>query len=204
MRNDSRSVSSKSGKFCWTGTDAARLRRNSHCPANCSTNDVEAIVGDHPPHLALEDRGIAQLPLLRQAQQLLVRDAAPQEERQTRRELDVADPIWRVRRDASGIGFDAQQELRADEQTLQRLIDPLVEAARRGAVAVERHQRLDVGGRHRTTIGAASESAENRSRARVGVAISGGSAAALLGVGSWSLGVDAFAAVGDGWHVKIR
>ncbi len=109
--------------------------------------------------------GFTQTPLLRQAQQLLVRDAVPQEERQSRCELEVADAIWRVCRDAGGIGFDAQQELRADEQTLQRLIDPFVEAARADAVAVERHQRLDVGGRDRTPIGAASESAQNRSRA---------------------------------------
>ena len=47
---------------------------------------------------AANTRGVAQAPLLRQAQQLVVRDAAPEEERQPRGQLEVAEAVDGVRR----------------------------------------------------------------------------------------------------------
>ena len=62
---------------------------------------LRARVGEHPLDLLLEHAGLMQRLLLRDVQQLVVRDAAPQEERQPRRQLQIVDAIGRIRRDAS-------------------------------------------------------------------------------------------------------
>ena len=72
-------------------------------PAKLSTSASDLRIGQHPPHLPLEHRRILQLALRRQRQQFVVRDAAPQEERQPRRQLEVADRI-RPRRRATSAG----------------------------------------------------------------------------------------------------
>ena len=56
---------------------------------------VGALVGDHAPHLRLEDAGRAQLAGNREVQQLVIRNAAPQEERQPARQLEFADAMRR-------------------------------------------------------------------------------------------------------------
>ena len=68
-------------------------RNDSHCPAKLVGERLRARIGQHPPRLALQHGRIAQLALRRQVEQLVVGDAAPEEERQTRRQLDVADAI---------------------------------------------------------------------------------------------------------------
>jgi hypothetical protein len=50
-------------------------------------------VGQHAASFCFERRRIRELPALGQPEQTLVRDAAPQEERQSRGDLDVAQPI---------------------------------------------------------------------------------------------------------------
>src|SRR4029453_15519573 len=46
-------------------------------------------MGKHAAHLPIEDCGIAQLSVACQIQQLVVRDAAPEEERQAGSQLDI-------------------------------------------------------------------------------------------------------------------
>src|SRR5690606_430597 len=46
-----------------------------------------AVVREHPADLPREDLGVAELRRVRELEQLLVRQAAPEEERQARREL---------------------------------------------------------------------------------------------------------------------
>ena len=53
-------------------------------------------VGNHPAHFTLEHRRIAKLTLHRQIHQRIVRDAAPEEERQSRRKLDVGHVLQRA------------------------------------------------------------------------------------------------------------
>jgi len=86
-------------------------------------------------HLLLEHLRIFQPSRRRNVQQFLVRNAAPDEERQPRCELDVADAIRRAGSDARGITLDAEQELRADEQSLDRPLDAEIEAALLGPSA---------------------------------------------------------------------
>src|SRR5262249_46229441 len=54
-------------------------------------------VGQHPLNLMLEDAGLAKGALDSRVQQLLVGNAAPEEERQARRELQVAHLVSGVR-----------------------------------------------------------------------------------------------------------
>src|SRR6185436_4349380 len=64
-----------------------------------------------PADLLLEHHGILQTPLRRDAQQLRVRRRAPQEERQTRRQIDIADAIRLTGATRHRLFFNAVDEL---------------------------------------------------------------------------------------------
>ena len=110
-------------------------------PADGSEGCAEAATARRSCRPAPRDRGsasirrtccvehgrIVQLALRRDVQQLVVRNAAPQEERQPRRQLEIADAIDRARRNRGGIWFAAEQELRARENQPQRILDADVE-----------------------------------------------------------------------------
>ena len=75
-----------------------RFRRNSHCPAKSSTSASKR--AGRPSSGAPACRAppaSPQLPSHRDVEQLVVRDAAPQEEREPRGELEVADAVGRAR-----------------------------------------------------------------------------------------------------------
>ena len=86
-----------------------------------------ARVGQHAATCCLEHGGVLQLPCFRHAQQFIVWNAAPQEERQPRRQLDIADPERRAGRDGVRIALDAEDELRRREHALQRHFDTRLE-----------------------------------------------------------------------------
>ena len=111
------------------GLEFFRLRRCSHCSAKLAIERLRSRIGQHAPDLLLEHRRLLQLALARQRQQLLVGKAAPQKERQPRRQREVVQPIRRVRRKVRRIGLDAEQELRAREDELQRRLDAAIEVA---------------------------------------------------------------------------
>ncbi len=145
-------------------------------PGEVAHERGEPIVGHHAADLAIEHGRVAQPPLFRQPQQFLVGNAAPQEKREPRGELDITDAIRRIGRNARWIGFDAQQELGADEQTLQRVIDAFIKATACRAGAIERHQRLHIVGGHRAPIGAARQRTQDRTSTRRGIVRRRGSA----------------------------
>ena len=66
--------------------------------------------------------GSSSSPAIASVEQFVVRNAAPEEERQPRRELEIADAIGGVRRDAGRVLFDAEQELRAHQDGAQSAI----------------------------------------------------------------------------------
>jgi hypothetical protein len=104
--------------------------------------------------------------------ELVVGQAAPQEERQPRRELEVADAIERARRRARRIVLDAEQELRRHENVGERRLHAGLEiAALRalGAVEVEQPAALGVG--DRPAIGAPREAREYPLGARGGLGL---------------------------------
>ena len=112
-------------------------------------------VAQHPPDLALEHGRCVQLPLRRDVEQGVVRNAAPEEEGKARRELEIAharDLHGLALSDVEGLAFDSEKKLRADEQAFQRALDAAIESAFGFALLVERQQLLDVRGRGRPPI----------------------------------------------------
>src|SRR5205823_6123176 len=93
-----------------------------------------------------------QLSSRRDVQQLVIRDAAPEEERQPGRELDVADLERRAARESGWLAFDAEKKLRADEQPLERALDARVEARLVAALVKEGQQVAKIGVARRPSI----------------------------------------------------
>ena len=123
-------LSSKSGNSSRSGaTFDSRLRSCSHCPVKLLDQGIGALVRDHAAHLRGQHARLAQPAGRGQVQQLLVRDAAPEEERQARGELQVADRVRRARPDAGRIAFDAIQERRARQDPRDAGADAGVEVA---------------------------------------------------------------------------
>ena len=92
--------------------------------------------------------GVSQAPAVADLQQLLVRSRAPEEERQARREIEIADAVVLARPHAPrGVFLEPEEELRAREDRLQRRPDARLEVAVLAAFVVELHQAVDVFGR---------------------------------------------------------
>ena len=91
--------------------------------------------------------GPSSAPRRRHVEQLVVRDAAPQEERQPRRQLEIAEPVRGARRDVGRLALEAEEELRIDEHARQRALDartrtmPAVRPARRTRAACRSRRR---------------------------------------------------------------
>ena len=113
-----------------------------------------ACVRQHPPHLGAQHRRLAQAALGGQRQQFLVGNRAPQEERQPRRQFEIADGPRLSGREAGGVVLDAEDERRAREQAAQRQLDAGVERSLLPAFLEEGEQPRAVRRRHRTPIGA--------------------------------------------------
>src|SRR6185436_8429315 len=85
-------------------------------------------VREHPMDLRLEHGRRVERVLRGEIEQLAVGDAAPEEERQARRELAIADAVHGRRRETGRILLDVETELRARENALQRFLDAALEA----------------------------------------------------------------------------
>src|SRR5690606_35912860 len=80
------------------------------------------------------------------------RNAAPQEKREPRRELEVADPVWRARRNVLGLDLGTVDELGIRKDPLHDGLDAVIERAALGASGREElHHRVDVVLGRRTT-----------------------------------------------------
>ena len=103
-------------------------------------------VGQHAPHLALEHRRFAEIAPRGGIQQLLVGNAAPEEEGETRRQFEIADAIRSACRPAGRLPFDAEQELGARQDRGQTHLDARLEsvAGSRRAVQLERCLQIDI------------------------------------------------------------
>ena len=114
-------------------------------------------IGQHAAHLLFQDRRIGELPPLGQRQQAVVGDAAPQEERQARGDLQVAQAVGALAaRQVDRFAVDAQQEVRIDQDALETVLDAGLEAAAVAPARVEeRQQRLAVARRDGPPVGAA-------------------------------------------------
>ncbi len=127
---------------------------------------VRARVRDHPLDLLLEHRGVVQAPFGGELNQLLVRDAAPQEEREPRGQLEVADAVSRPCRDLRRLDLGPVDELRIGEDALHGGLDAVIEAsAFVAAGSKERHHLVDVGVGGGAAEGLARQRGNDRARA---------------------------------------
>ena len=100
-------------------------------------------------------------------EQLLVRNAAPQEERQARRQFHVAHRVRGARPDAGGIAFHPINKGRARQHAGQTGADARVERLTvLTGLLVEIQRRLNVGGGNGPPVRAASQVGEDARGAR--------------------------------------
>src|SRR5262249_59762927 len=90
---------------------------------------------------------ILELALRRHRQQLVVGNAAPQEDRQARRQLEIGKPVRSARFDTLRVTFDLEQEVDVDQQPLDRGLNARLERALGTALALQAEERIDLRGR---------------------------------------------------------
>jgi hypothetical protein len=118
-------------------------------------------IGQHAPDLALEDARRAQPPLAGHLEELIVGDAAPEEEGQPRRQLVVGQRVRLTDLHGLRIALHAEHELRTGQDALDAGFDAGLESPLLARLAVERHQplRIRIGGL--AAIGAAGQPGED-------------------------------------------
>jgi acyl-CoA reductase-like NAD-dependent aldehyde dehydrogenase len=121
-------------------------------------NTIGPAIGDQTTDLGRQHAGLAEPTGRSQVQQPFVGDAAPEEERQTRRELQIGDPAGGSRPGASRITLDAIEEQRARQDARQSRPNSLVErVATLPGRRVERQRRLHIVGGDRPSERAAGQ-----------------------------------------------
>ena len=124
-------------------------------------------VSQHPAHLAFEHRRLAQLTLNRRVEQFIVRNAAPDKEREPRRQIQIRQAIHGTRRGIRWILFDTEEKVRAGEDRAKRHFDAGFETARRFALLIELRQHLHFGSGHGTPKRTPRQSGNHLLRAAV-------------------------------------
>src|SRR6187549_3853603 len=99
-------------------------------------------IGQQSTHLRFENSRRGQRTALGRRQQFIVGGASDQEERETRRQFNVANRVNAARRKTSRRSLRAIQELRARENRRQRIADRGVEVTKRAGGAVELDRRV--------------------------------------------------------------
>ncbi len=117
-------------------------------------------IGEHPPDLALEHGRVFQPSVGRGVQQFVIGHAAPQEKREARRQVHVADLIV-VRGRFCRLRLDAEQELGADEELLEPALDALLEARVLPAFGVRREHYFQIIVHDRPPVRASCKGREN-------------------------------------------
>ena len=145
-RSDCRRLSSKSGNVGGSGRVPVRLRRYSHCPAKFSTSASARGSASIRRTCRSSTAGSRSSPRSAAVEQRIVRDAAPEEERQPRGQRP--DPTARRRsgRQSGGLGFEPEDERRAAQHEPQRELDAAFKVAVPLLVVVEREQPIELGG----------------------------------------------------------
>ena len=90
-------------------------RRNSHCPAKLLTSASARGSASSRRTCRSSTAGFFSCPRIGDLPQLVVGNAAPQEERQTRGQLEIGQAERRARRDAGRLALESEQELRIDQ-----------------------------------------------------------------------------------------
>ena len=166
--NACRRLSSKSGNSSELGSTLRTLRSCSHWPAKLVTSVARRGSASIRRTCCSSTAGSSSLPWLGHLQQLVVGDAAPEKERQARRQLDVADAVDGCRAPRPrGSRSTRNTNCGLARITLQRPSGCRVSnAAFAPAGLVEAQQRLQVGVGHRLPIRAARQRREDLPGAR--------------------------------------
>ena len=129
-------------------------------------------VRQHPARLLLERPGRRQLALAGERQQLRIGWRAPEEERKTRRQIDVSHAVRATRLGRVRFPFEPEDEIRTGQDRFERGADARIKPTgatrpgRRCRTRVkERHQTLDFCGANRTAVRVSAEAREDLSRA---------------------------------------
>src|SRR5688572_23438549 len=111
------------------GRDCIEIAQMQPLGGEAGREALRARIGEQAAHLLLEDVGLVEFAALGQVEKLVVGNAAPEEERKTRREIEVADSVSGLRGDAGRILLDEKQELRIDEDAAQGCRDACFEVS---------------------------------------------------------------------------
>ena len=120
-----------------------------------------ARIGQHPSHFRLQHRRVAQAARPRCIEQHVVREAAPQKERQPRGELQVRQAVGRPRFGVDGVGDHPIEEVRIDQNPFEPPPDAHLEAVTlRPAGPENAEQCVEVGVGQRAPVRAAADRRE--------------------------------------------
>ena len=147
--------------------DAAQVAQVQPLAREVGDERLRPRIGHHPADLPHQDVRPAKPPFVGQLQQLVVGDAAPQEERQARGQLVVVDVKGAARRLIRRLGFSAEDEGRRGQDAAERKPDPALERAPGTPLAVERQQSVSLLSRHRPSVRPAGHRREDPRGARL-------------------------------------
>src|SRR5206468_1616732 len=99
---------------------------------------------------------------------------APEEERQPRCQFKIANSVGRAGRGVRRVALDAEQELGADQEPFEGLLNADIESAFGSAGRVERQQQIHVRTRCRTTVGPPRQRRKDSAYARQFCVLGGG------------------------------
>ncbi len=116
------------GKRLRVGRDAAHVAQVEPLAGKIADERRGTRIGEHPFDLPPQHHGIRQPALFRERQQLVVGNRAPEKQRETRGELNIADAVERRGTSARRIAFDEEQEVGVDQQRAHGELDAAVEA----------------------------------------------------------------------------
>src|SRR4030095_2179218 len=99
-----------------SGLTVAQLTQEQPLAGEVGDQRLGSRILQHSLHLLLQDKGVFQFSLLGKSEQFVIGNAAPEEERQPRREFDVGDPMRSANRQGRWIAFKKDGELRLGQE----------------------------------------------------------------------------------------
>src|SRR6267378_547757 len=154
-------------KFRGVGQNRLEIAQVKPLTGKVLHQSVRARIRKQPPNLLFKNGGIFQFALLGCIEERVIGNAAPQEKRQTRSELNVTDAVYRARSDLRRVAFDAEEEAWTDQYSPKRHFDSGLKTSVFAPGLVQIEQRTQIRIRDGPAIGAARERAENVFGARI-------------------------------------
>src|SRR5262249_38838010 len=146
--------------------DFGKLAQPEPLPCKVRDQRLRLGIGQHAPHLLLEDLWIAQPSLRCEIQKFVIWHAAPKEERQSRRQLQITNSIDSSVRYSGWFFFRAIQERRGYEYSRQCLLKTGLKIGILSTLLIKVHQRGHLGIHDRTPERASRKRRQDLARAR--------------------------------------